>query len=71
MLDAEGFLVSSVNNLKINKELEGFSLVASVSGDESKKYKFSNDVKAITYNEMLITENPKGEGMLIQFVLDV
>ena len=67
LIDAKGFLLSKIDKLKIS----GFELEAEVSGDKSSNYKsqFSNDVKAITYNEMFVRVNK--EKCDIQFVLDV
>ena len=70
LLDAEDFILSEVKELKIEKELAGFKLHCIAIGDRASKYKFTNDVKAITYNEMLVGENSKGESV-IQFVVDV
>jgi len=69
LLDAEGFLFSEVSDLKIEKEIFGFSLSCEILGDKASKYKFSNDVKAITYNEMIVSENKNK--VIIQFVVDV
>jgi len=65
LLDAENWLPSKVLKLKIkNEELE-----AEVTGDNAASYKFTNDVKAITYNEMFVKER-KGVWKC-QVVLDV
>lgn len=75
-LDAEDFLVSKVKSLKIDKK--NFKLKASLIGDDASKYKFSNDVKAVTYNDMKIEEvGASGKGgsrkevWELIFVLDV
>jgi len=52
LLDAEGFLVSSVKEIKV----EGFKLKCVVVGDDVDNYKFTNDVKAVTYSEMRVWE---------------
>lgn len=80
LLDADNFLIADIKKLKIIEEKSKLSknsninnkfiLIAEITGDKSSNYKFTNNVKAITYNEMLITENPAG-GTIIQFVLDV
>ena len=49
--------------------IDGFSLVATVKGDIIDNYKLTNDVKAITYNEMYVKETEKG--WEAQVVLDV
>ena len=70
LLDAENYIISSVKSLKVEEEIGCFRLSATVLGDKASSYKFTNNVKAITYNEMLVSENNKGE-MVIQFVIDV
>ena len=67
LLDARGFLMSRIESIKIN--LRRFTLEAEVSGDYSKNYKFSNNVKAVTYNEMFVRKE-KNE-WICQAVLDV
>ncbi len=69
LLDAEGFLLSGIESIKIQEDEEGFTLNATASGDNAKKYTFTNDVKAITYNEMFIKKT--GYKYITQFVLDV
>ncbi|MEK6886048.1 MAG: archease [Nanoarchaeota archaeon] len=70
LLDAKGFLVSEVEELKIvGDKKNGYILNAEVSGDKASRYKFSNSVKAITFNEMIIED--KNGKFKIQFVLDV
>jgi SHS2 domain-containing protein len=73
LLDAEGFLINEVKNLKIEEKVSEsgyFELRADAYGDFAGNYKFTNDVKAITYNEMLVSEDNRGE-VVIQFVVDV
>lgn len=50
LIDGEGFLTLSIENLKIKDN----NLKATLIGDNVKKYKSLNDVKAITYNSMSI-----------------
>ena len=69
LLDAEGFLLSKAPIVKIEKNKEGFSLKAKIIGDKASNYIFTNDVKAITYNDMFIKEEK--DKTTIQFVLDV
>lgn len=69
LLDAEDFLVSNLEDLEIELELDGIKLSCLAWGDKASKYKFTNDVKAITYNEMIVSE-AKNQA-IIQFVLDV
>jgi SHS2 domain-containing protein len=65
LLDAENFLISSIKEIKI-KNLE---LKAVITGDEVKNYKFTNNVKAVTYNEMFVKKE-KGK-WISQAVIDV
>ena len=68
MLDAENFIVSEIKNLRII--LAGrFILEADVWGDKAASYKFTNNVKAITYNQMFVKEE-KGK-VTTQVVVDV
>mgnify|MGYP001579915244 FL=1 len=65
LLDAKSFLVSKIKEIEIKDN----KLTAIVVGDEAKNYKFSNPVKAITYNEMFVKQiNNK---WVCQVVLDV
>ena len=65
LLDAEGFLVARVKEIKI----DGFKLRCVVVGDDVDNYKFTNDVKAVTYSEMRVWEE-RGK-FLCEVVLDV
>ena len=67
LLDVEDFLVSSVKEISIDKKT--LELEAVVMGDDADNYKFTNDVKAVTYSEMKIEEK---EGQwFCDIVLDV
>ncbi|MGD9275987.1 MAG: archease [Candidatus Pacearchaeota archaeon] len=65
LLDSENFLISEIRNIKI---ING-NLSAEVFGDESKNYDFTNNVKAITYNQMFVKK--ENEKWVVQVVLDV
>jgi SHS2 domain-containing protein len=67
LLDAEHFLVSKIKEIKI--DVKDFKLKCVVVGDDSENYKFTNDVKAVTYSEMFVRE--KGLSWEAQVVLDV
>jgi len=71
LLDAENFILSEIEDLEIDEEEKGFSLSCKILGDKANNYQFTNDVKAITFNDMKITENKKAKKVTIQFVLDV
>ena len=53
LLDAESFLIGKVKEIKINN----FKLKAVLVGDKASNYKFTNNVKAVTYNEMFVNHN--------------
>ena len=55
LLDSDNFVVSEVNNVKI--DLEKMEMTADVIGDDASNYHFTNDVKAVTYSDMKIEEN--------------
>jgi SHS2 domain-containing protein len=65
LFDSEGFLLSKIKKIKIKDN----KLEADVAGDNVKNYKISQDVKAITYNNMFVKKE-KGK-FIVQVVLDV
>jgi SHS2 domain-containing protein len=66
LLDTKGFLLHEVRELKIM----GHKLRAVLAGDtETGKYEIDGDVKAVTYNQMEISEE-KGKCM-VQVVVDI
>lgn len=65
LLDAEDFLLSKIKKIKIT----GNKLSAVIAGDKSSNYKFTNDVKAITYNQMFVKKEKNK--FICQVVLDV
>jgi len=67
LLDTKDFLMSVIKLIKIDREK--FKMECIVSGDLGESYKFTNDVKAVTYNELFVKEH---EGRFVcQVVLDV
>lgn len=69
LLDSKMFLLASVGKIKIEKKKNRFFLKTVFKGDEyCPKYKTYGDVKAITYDEMDISEN---DYFTIQVVVDV
>lgn len=66
LLDAEDFLLSRIKDIK----LRGFNLKAVVVGDKAHNYKFTNNVKAVTYSDMFVKKDEAGN-WLSQVVLDV
>ena len=70
LLDARHFVLSKIDKI----EIEDDELEAEVIGDDASNYKFTNDVKAITYNEMFVKQETEGENKglwVCQVVLDV
>ncbi|MDD5192831.1 MAG: archease [Candidatus Nanoarchaeia archaeon] len=63
--DAEDFLLSKIKDIKIKNN----KLIAEVIGDDAESYKFSNNVKAITYSEMFVKKEK--DKYTIQVVVDV
>ncbi|NIM59116.1 MAG: protein archease [Candidatus Aminicenantes bacterium] len=69
LLDSKMFLLSSLENLRIEKKGSLYVLRALFKGDKySEKYEIYGDVKAITYNEMEIEQNAH---FMVQVVVDV
>ncbi len=69
LLDSDGFLFSKIYDLKIDDE--SFILRARVKGDKAENYKFTNDVKAITYSDMRVKFDMIDKKWVIQGVFDV
>jgi len=67
LLDSQGFVLSEIKDFKLDEKKRKLSCL--LLGDKSNKYKFCNDVKAITYSEMLIKKGKSKN--TIEFVLDV
>lgn len=64
-LDAEDFLIATVSDIRI----KDFKLKAIIYGDKASNYKFTNSVKAVTYNEMFVKKEENH--WTAQVVLDV
>ncbi|MEK6906664.1 MAG: archease [Nanoarchaeota archaeon] len=65
LLDAEDFLMSKIKIKLVNKN----KLDVKISGDKASNYKFTNNVKAVTYNEMFVKKDKNK--WIAQVVLDV
>jgi len=63
-LDAENFIFN-----KVKVKIKDLKLEAEVLGDKAKNYKFTNDVKAVTYNQMFVRQDKSR--WICQVVLDV
>lgn len=68
-VDTEGFLVGAVKKLSITQKEEMYFLQVEIQGDSAEGYDIKTQVKAITYNDMFIKENPKK--CVIQVVVDI
>jgi len=64
LLDAENFVFN-----KVKVKITGLNLEAELLGDLASNYKFSNEVKAVTYNEMFVKKDKSR--WICQVVLDV
>lgn len=65
LLDSEDFLVAKIKEIEIKDN----KLACVVVGDVADNYKFTNDVKAVTYSEMVVKQ--EGEKWVCEVVLDV
>ena len=65
LVDAEDFLIRKVKRVK----LKSFELKAIIEGDKASNYKFTNNAKASTYNEMFFKKI--GNKWVGQAVIDV
>lgn len=61
LLDGEDFLVGEVKSISVSDK----KISCVVVGDKAANYKFTNDVKAVTYSEMAVKDN------VCEVVLDV
>ncbi len=70
LMDGEGFLLHDVNVEKIRKTGGKYKVRAIASGDTiDGKYEAHDIVKAVTYNEMKISQ--KGKKWVLQVVCDI
>lgn len=74
LIDAENFILSEIEDIEISeiegkKEKSEFLLSAKILGDKASNYKFTNKVKAVTFNEMIVKKEKNKYAL--QFVLDV
>jgi len=73
LLDTEGFLLSKIIDLKIEKKQGKLNLSCKIAGDNYKKYNISGNIKSITYNDMIINQDfaEKDKKVMLQFVVDL
>jgi SHS2 domain-containing protein len=69
LLDSKNFIASKIKSIAINEKK--LQLLATLSGDDAGKYKFTNAVKAITYNSMKVSFNKAKKKWEAKVVLDV
>jgi SHS2 domain-containing protein len=69
LLDSEDFLLSNITSLELDQQT--FKITATITGDKADHYKFTNDVKAVTYSEMFVRFNEDKKLWQTQVVLDV
>lgn len=67
LLESEEFLVATIKSVEVNDN----KIRCVLLGDNADNYKFTNDVKAVTYSEMFVREKEDGAGFECQVVLDV
>lgn len=69
LLDSRRFLLGAVEKIHILESDSGYRLDAVFRGDVQKgQYEIFGDVKAITYNEMLVKQNDR---WMVQVVVDM
>jgi SHS2 domain-containing protein len=78
LIDSENFLLGKIKKIKILENVKNpnemkYQLIAEVLGDNCKNYIFTNNVKAITYNEMFVKKERLGSKIqwISQIVVDV
>ncbi len=77
LFDSESFVLSKIKKLKIKELLKGYELYSEVSGDylentdKGTNYKFTNNIKAITLNDLFVKKDKKTDKWICQVVLDV
>ena len=68
-MDTEHMLFSEFKEMKITKENDVYTLSCVACGDLASNYDTHGDIKAPTYNEMLIKET--SEGFVLRIVVDI
>lgn len=69
LLDTDFFILAEIENLKINTVGKEYMLTALIKGDTNEKYESLTHIKAVTYNEMEISQEK--DKFIIQVVLDL
>lgn len=69
LLDTQDFLLASVDDVRLEKDDEGWRLNALFKGDMHRsEYEIFGDVKAITYNEIVVKDRAP---FFVQVVADI
>jgi SHS2 domain-containing protein len=69
LLESKRLLLAAVEGIRIDKKRGTYFLTALFKGDRySEKYTIFGDVKAITYNEMVIEQDDR---IMVQVVVDI
>jgi len=69
LLDTRNFLLGSIDIVSLEKEREDWKIQASFKGDKNAiKYEIFGNVKAITYNEMVVKNQSP---FMVQVVADI
>ena len=68
-IDTDAYIVCEVESIEIKKEAGYYFLTAKLIGDIADKYEVHTQIKAITYNDMLISEQPGF--VMVQVVPDI
>ncbi len=70
IMDSKNLFLTTIKELKIAKKGSSYKLSATVMGDNAGKYEtIGPQVKAITYNDMIIEE--KKDKWMIQAIVDI
>jgi SHS2 domain-containing protein len=69
LLDTQNFLLSSVGAISLEKERKAWKIRALFVGDAlADEYEIFGDVKAVTYNEMIVNDKAP---FMVQVVVDI
>jgi len=66
LVDTKDFIIKKIESIQLKK----FNIKSSIIGEKFSKYKLTNNVKAITYNEMSLNKK-KDNSFSAEFVLDL
>ena len=69
LLDAEDFLLSKIDEIKIEEKDSKWHFNANVSGDVAQNYETEKAIKAATYNNMEISK--EGDTWKLHVVIDI